>query len=152
GKGFAVVAEEVRNLAGRSAEASGQTAEMIEDAITKAKRGEELADQTEKTLTVVADMIDKIAGLSGNIAKTSNDQATATSQIDQALSQVSQVVQTNSATSEECASASEQLSGQARGLNQEIDKFQLKDIVGGMSSRALGYEETPMLEGDNFMY
>lgn len=153
GKGFAVVAEEVRNLAGRSAEASGQTAEMIEDAITKAKRGEELADETEAALNVVSEMIDKIADLSGNIAKTSNDQATATSQIDQALTQVSQVVQTTSATSEECASASEELSGQARGLNQEIDKFQLKDIVGGMASRALGYEEAPRLEsGDNFMY
>lgn len=152
GKGFAVVAEEVRNLAGRSAEASGQTAEMIEDAIAKAKVGEELAKQTEESLNVISDMIDQIAELSGNIATTSNDQATATSQIDQALMQVSQVVQTNSATSEECASASEQLSGQARGLNQEIEKFQLKDIVGGMASRALGYEEAPMLEGDNFMY
>lgn len=152
GKGFAVVAEEVRNLAGRSAEASGQTAEMIEDAIAKAKVGEELAKQTEESLNVISDMIDHIAELSGNIATTSNDQATATSQIDQALTQVSQVVQTNSATSEECASASEQLSGQARGLNHEIEKFQLKDIVGGMSSRALGYEEAPMLEGDNFMY
>lgn len=152
GKGFAVVAEEVRNLAGRSAEASGQTAEMIEDAIAKAKVGEELAKQTEESLNVISDMIDQIAELSGNIATTSNDQATATSQIDQALMQVSQVVQTNSATSEECASASEQLSGQARGLNQEIEKFHLKDVVGGMSARALGYEETPMLEGDNFMY
>lgn len=152
GKGFAVVAEEVRNLAGRSAEASGQTAEMIEDAIAKARRGGELAKQTEESLNVIAEMIERITGLSEDIAKTSNDQATATSQIDQALMQVSQVVQTNSATSEECASASEQLSGQARGLNQEIEKFQLRDIVGNMASHSLGYEETPMLDGDNFMY
>lgn len=153
GRGFAVVAEEVRNLAGRSAEASSQTAEMIEDAIQKAKRGGQLAKQTEESLQVISDMIEQITGLSEDIAKASNDQATATAQIDQALTQVSQVVQTNSATSQECASASEELSGQARGLNQELAKFQLKDIIGNMPSQSIGYEETPMLgETDTYRY
>lgn len=71
-------------------------------------------------------MIDKINGLSANISDASNEQASATSQIDDALTQVSQVVQTNSATSEECASASEELSGQARGLEIALSRFKLK--------------------------
>lgn len=65
--------------------------------------------------------------------------------------QVSQVVQTNSATSEQCASASEELSGQARGLNQELAKFQLRDIVGDMPEHTLGYTEPVMLGDGNGM-
>lgn len=127
GKGFAVVAEEVRNLAGRSAEASRQTAELIEDSIEKVKHGTALVGDTEKALALISDMIEKITSLSANISSASNEQAVATSQIDDALAQVSQVVQTNSATSEECASASEELSGQARGLENTLAGFKTKD-------------------------
>lgn len=146
GKGFAVVAEEVRNLAGRSAAASKQTAEIIEDSIAKVKHGSGLVEDTAKALGVISEMIDKINGLSANISDASNEQASATSQIDDALTQVSQVVQTNSATSEECASASEELSGQARGLEIALSRFKLKDGNGGsdfsMGNNAYGYRSS----------
>lgn len=146
GKSFAVVAEEVRNLAGRSAAASKQTADMIEDSIAKVKHGSGLVEDTAKALGVISEMIDKINGLSANISDASNEQASATSQIDDALTQVSQVVQTNSATSEECASASEELSGQARGLEIALSRFKLKDGNGGsdfsMGNNAYGYRSS----------
>ena len=125
GKGFAVVAEEVRNLAGKSASAASETADMIEDSIKKVEQGSKLAEQTAASLTQIIGEVDNIA-LINNIAVASNDQATAVSQIDQAITQVSQVVQTNSATSEQCAAASEELSNQAMSLRTMIGQYKLK--------------------------
>lgn len=139
GKGFAVVAEEVRNLAGKSASAASETAEMIEDSIKKVEHGSKLAEGTAASLTEILGEVDNIVSLINSIAVASNDQATAVSQIDQAISQVSQVVQTNSATSEECAAASEQLSNQAMSLRTMIGQYKLK---GGNNSSVAPIQST----------
>ena len=126
GKGFAVVAEEVRNLAGKSAQAASETAELIEDSISKIAKGSKLAEDTASALETIVGNIEQIVGLISNIADASNAQATAITQIDQAIGQVSQVVQSNSATSEQCAAASEELSNQAMRLRELIAKFKLR--------------------------
>ena len=127
GKGFAVVAEEVRNLAAKSAKAANETAELIENSISKVEKGSKLASETGEALAEIVNNIDKIVEIISEIATASNEQATAVAQIDQALGQVSQVVQSNSATSEQCAAASEELSNQADRLRELIAKFKLKD-------------------------
>ena len=128
GKGFAVVAEEVRNLAGKSAQAASETAELIEDSISKIIKGSKLAEDTAKAHETIVGNIEQIVELISNIANASNAQATAITQIDQAIGQVSQVVQSNSATSEQCAAASEELSNQAIRLRELIAKFKLKAV------------------------
>lgn len=125
GKGFAVVADEVRNLAARSASAASETAEMIEDSITKTNHGTKTAEKTAAALDEIVNSINQVVELIGDIAVSSENQSTAVTQIDQAIEQVSQVVQTNSATSEECAAASEELSNQATKLKSLMAGYKL---------------------------
>lgn len=134
GKGFAVVAEEVRSLAAKSAAAASETAELIEDSISKVGQGSKIAGETEKALGVITDVVRQSETLINNIAQTSNYQATAVAQIKQAITQVSQVVQTNSATSEECAAASEELSNQAARMRDMLSVYNLGNHQGVTAS------------------
>ncbi len=126
GKGFAVVADEVRNLASKSAEASKNTAALIENSLQAVENGKRIADETAQSLEVVIADIQEASSMMGSIAKTSTEQAESISQITLGIDQISSVVQTNSATAEESAAASEELSGQAQILSELVRKFRLE--------------------------
>lgn len=125
GKGFAVVAEEVRSLAAKSAAAAAETAELIEDSISKVNAGSNIVDETAKALDTITHAVQESEGIINGIASSSNYQATAVAQIEQAITQVSQVVQTNSATSQQCAAASEELSNQASKMRDMLSIYNL---------------------------
>lgn len=127
GKGFAVVAEEVRNLAGKSAEAAKDTTALIESAIQAIKNGTHMVSATEKSLGLIVEKAEGVSTLVSEIAAASNAQATAVTQTTQGIEQISNVVQNNSATAEESAAASEELSGQALILQQLITRFRLQE-------------------------
>ena len=127
GKGFAVVADEVRNLASKSAEASKNTAVLIERAMQAVERGNQLAQETAKKLEQTVEKSSEASALVGHISTETSDQASAVTQVTQGIDQISSVVQTNSATAEESAAASEQLSGQASMLKNLVARFQLKN-------------------------
>lgn len=153
GKGFAVVAEEVRSLAAKSSAAASETAELIEDSITKVSQGTKLADETAKALSVISDVVQQSEILINSIAQTSNYQATAVAQIEQAITQVSQVVQTNSATSEQCAAASEELSNQASRMRDMLSVYHLGShtvSAGGGSYSSSSANEQIISLGDGF--
>jgi methyl-accepting chemotaxis protein len=128
GKGFAVVADEVRNLASKSADAAKQTTKLIEGSIEKIQSGSKLADSTAQAMSDVSAKVQKVGETIEHINKASEEQSASIAQITQGIEQVSAVVQTNSATAEQSAAASEELSAQADILNQEVQKFQLRNL------------------------
>ncbi len=125
GKGFSVVANEVRNLAGKSAEASQSTAALIEKSVHAVDKGTEIARAAAASLEQIVSMSKTNATLIQAISDASAEQAGAVSHVSQGLEQISSVVQTNSSMAEENAASSRELSGQAQILRKFITQFKL---------------------------
>lgn len=134
GKGFAVVADEVRNLASKSAEASQNTATLIETSIRAVENGTKLADGTAQSLLTSVESAKIVAATVDKISQASKEQALSIEQVTQGVDQISSVVQTNSATAEESAAASEELSGQAQMLKNLVSRFVLANQDNNQSS------------------
>ncbi len=129
GKGFAVVADEVRNLASKSAEASKNTAALIESSIHSVENGMKIAGETAASLNKVVESTRQVAQIVDRISDATGNQASSIVQVTQGVDQISSVVQTNSATAEESAAASEELSGQAQMLKDLVKRFKLSQAA-----------------------
>lgn len=126
GKGFAVVADEVRNLAGKSSEASKNTAELIESSMKAVTRGTQIANSTAESLKKVVEEVRMASAEVVKIADAAEEQADSIEQVTLGVDQISTVVQSNSDTAVQSAATSEQLSSQAEVLKGLVAQFTLR--------------------------
>ena len=126
GKGFAVVADEVRNLASKSADASKSSSALIEGSLAAVEKGTRIANETAAQLDRVVIGAGEVISSIDAIARASQEQADAVDQVKTQISEISNVVTTNSATAEESAATSQELSAQARMLEEMTSSFRLR--------------------------
>jgi len=129
GKGFAVVAEEVRNLAQRSAAAARNTADLIDQSQVNANGGVEVTREVTEVLGKISESAGRVSDLVASVNSANQEQSRSVGEINDAMTQLDSLTQSNAASAEETASASEELSGQARELNVMVGV--LGDIIRG---------------------
>ena len=126
GRGFAVVAQEVRNLAGRSAKAARETADLIEDSTKRVSDGVNIAAETGVALDKIVTNVIKVKDLVSEISTASVEQSRGVSQINIAMGQVASAAREGSLQSEEQALSSNELTSVASRTQQELSRFKLR--------------------------
>lgn len=125
GKGFAVVAQEVRMLAGQSAEAARSTALLIGEAVSAVEVGSQISSLTDQALQEVVASAKKVSDAVSSIFEASDGQSQAVGRISQELTRISNVVQSNGDVVKDSAAVSEKMSEQAQMLKEQVSKFRL---------------------------
>ncbi len=137
GKGFAVVAEEVRNLAGRSAEAAKNTAHLITDSQANADNGVKVAQEVAGFLAEIQSHVGTVGELIEQVSTASGEQATGISEITKAVNQIESITQSSAANAEESAASSEELSSQAVEV-QHMARELTRAVKGGSAEEEEG--------------
>jgi methyl-accepting chemotaxis protein-2 (aspartate sensor receptor) len=142
GRGFAVVAGEVRNLAGRSADAAREIKQLIESSTRQVSEGSALVEQAGNTMREVVTAVKRVTDIMDEISAASQEQSSGIEQINQAVSQMDEVTQQNAALVEQITAAAASLEEQARRLETSVAVFRLP----GSAQQDRGSAETAVVE------
>ncbi|MGR2737429.1 methyl-accepting chemotaxis protein [Billgrantia sp. Q4P2] len=126
GRGFAVVAGEVRNLAGRSADAAKEIRQLIDGSASEIHEGASQVQRAEKAMAEVVAASQRVNDIMGEITAASEEQSSGIGQINQAITEMDQVTQQNAERVQQSARAASDLQRQAELLDQAIRVFRLR--------------------------
>ncbi len=126
GQGFSVVSDEVRNLASKSAEAARNTSTLIGRSLHDVQTGTESTNLAISAMQVISECIQSIKALMDEISLASVQQSEMIVSVENRIKEVSKVIEENSDAAEESAAISNELSDQAKTLNQLISQFRIK--------------------------
>ena len=126
GKGFAVVAEEVRSLAGRSAEAARETRDMLTTTTTEMSQGVTIAREVEESFVGLFASFEKTGELLRSIAESSELQARSVQQLTGSVGDVEQGVQGGAGSSEELSAAATEAHEEVEAMRELVGQFRFR--------------------------
>ncbi len=125
GRGFAVVAGEVRNLAGRSAEAAREIKTLISASVERVEQGSSLVERAGQTMDEIVNSIQQVTSLATQISSASVEQTSGVDDVGRAVAQMDSSTQQNAAMVEQSAAAASSLSQQAQMLVKAVSAFRI---------------------------
>ncbi|MGI2033680.1 methyl-accepting chemotaxis protein [Rhizobium panacihumi] len=128
GRGFAVVAQEVRSLAGRSADAAREIKELIRVSGVEVKDGVRSVRETGEALTGIGSRVEAINIEVEAIALSAREQSVGLGEINTAVNLLDQNTQHNAAMVEENNAASALLMSEAQRLRDLVGMFRLAEV------------------------
>ena len=137
GRGFAVVADEVRSLAHKTQDATGQIRSMIErlrgsaenvvTAMDRTRTQSEAAggdvDQVAESLAEISGMVRDIADRAAQVATAAEEQSAVAEEIDKNVTSIGTATEQTAASVDQSAGAANELSRLATELNQLVAQF-----------------------------
>lgn len=123
GRGFAVVATEVRNLAGRSANAAKEIKDLIEDSVSKVHTGSALVNESGETLQHIIQQVENVRQVVGEISNAATEQSAGVSEVHRAMESLQSLTQQNASMVEQATASSEELGGKANSMNSLMQFF-----------------------------
>lgn len=121
GRGFAVVAGEVRNLAQRSSQAAGEIKTLIDESVTRMATGSQQADDAGRTMQELADAVQRVTDIMGEISLASSEQTAGLLQINEAITQIDGATHDNTDLVHALGNAVQTLGKETQELNQTIE-------------------------------
>lgn len=139
GRGFAVVADEVRKLAERTAQATGEIGKMISamqssseqavsrmsSAVDQATDGVALAEQADNAIKQIEAGVNEVVVLVNSISSSLAEQSMASNDIANHVEKVARMTEENSASAGTTASSAVQLGQLACGMRQIVNRFRI---------------------------
>jgi len=127
GKGFAVVAQEVRNLAGRSAEAANTIKDLVEQATQRANEGKRISDQMTQGYMELNEGISTTIKLIENVSSASKEQEKGIVQINDAINALDQATQQNASAANEISNMADSVTQMSNRLVQVASSAQFDE-------------------------
>jgi len=127
GRGFAVVAQEVRALAQRSADAAREIKTLISASTVEVGQGVDYVGKAGEALRAIAEEVDQIDGLVGEMAASTQEQARGLAEVNTTMNQMDQVTQRNAAMVEQTTAASHALAEEATRLANRMGELRIAE-------------------------